>query len=678
MAEGERFEHGSVLGGKTRADWVSSQWKSTGRVLPQMQKQFKPPAPGIPPSAQASPAPNLHPDISVSGPTFDCAKARSSLAVLICSDSDAARADWELVIASWARYFSLSEIERPKFSRDQDQWFASVGRKCKLAGQRPPYPREQISCVVGAYKARAAAYRSKLTGDALAESKLSQEQLVRIQKALITGGYLNDDADGEFGPATRSAIRQYQQAHGIPQSGYLSVSQRQALLAESVGSTHRTAADEIPPPTLDDTARFQRPAPKVAQQQIPSATPKEQAEMRRAQGEEEVHRNDEQLSTKEAEEAQRSRQEAEQRLAEIKRRIEAKESANPGGAEEQAAAPKQPPQPKTAQQEAEDKGKSVQWETLSVRIGAFHEAFNRIAQGGTTDLLAEPARCGRGACFYQLTDFDGSVASKVIVAAGPPENNASSIELQASNTLAQNTLGAAVITTVQIAAPQLSVAGRLHVMRSLFADMANPHTIGPGGAACVDLVPGHWIISGYVFDYIVHIRIQWPSSSPRGQAGKCRHLVPDDEVPAADRFLPYKAQQTINDCGRDAACWVRHYPEVPSWCLSALFERSDLQALSVAEVNAVDQTPREIRWADNNQAWVFAFNGRYPKRAQPFRCNDPFLAGCSIPPLVMVEYSCTYDPMTQKVLDVRLLPNAKPVSVPSPTVDYFLPRGAHR
>jgi hypothetical protein len=28
-AEGERFEHGSVLGGKTRADWVSSQWKST-------------------------------------------------------------------------------------------------------------------------------------------------------------------------------------------------------------------------------------------------------------------------------------------------------------------------------------------------------------------------------------------------------------------------------------------------------------------------------------------------------------------------------------------------------------------------------------------------------------------------------------------------------------------------
>jgi hypothetical protein len=29
QAKGERFEHGSVLGGKTRGARVSSQWKST-------------------------------------------------------------------------------------------------------------------------------------------------------------------------------------------------------------------------------------------------------------------------------------------------------------------------------------------------------------------------------------------------------------------------------------------------------------------------------------------------------------------------------------------------------------------------------------------------------------------------------------------------------------------------
>ena len=260
--------------------------------------------------------------------------------------------------------------------------------------------------------------------------------------------------------------------------------------------------------------------------------------------------------------------------------------------------PAPPEAPSTATDPTQNR---AQWETLPVRIGAFHEAFNQIAQGGTTDLLAKPARCGSGACYYQLTDLDGSVASKVIIAAGPPENNASSIELQAPNTLAQNTLGAAVVTVVQIAAPQLSATARMHVMRSLFADMANPQPIG-AGAACVDLVPGHWIISGYVFNYVVYIRIEWPASSTRGNAGKCRHLVPDDEVAAPNRNMPHKAQQTIDDCERDAACWVRHYPEVPSWCLQALFNRGELQALSVPEVNAVDRSPREMRWVDN-QTW---------------------------------------------------------------------------
>jgi hypothetical protein len=119
-------------------------------------------------------------------------------------------------------------------------------------------------------------------------------------------------------------------------------------------------------------------------------------------------------------------------------------------------------------------------------------------------------------------------------------------------------------------------------------------------------------------------------------------------------------------------------PRGGAWLgLHTLFNRGELHALSVTEVNAVDQTPREIRWADN-EAWpVFVFNGRYPKRAHPFRCDNPWLADCAVPPLVMVEYSCTYDPLTQQVLDAQLLSNSKRVSVPSPSVKDFLPRGAH-
>jgi hypothetical protein len=40
-AKGERFEHGSVLGGKTRGARVSSQWKSTQLTLKQLKATKK-------------------------------------------------------------------------------------------------------------------------------------------------------------------------------------------------------------------------------------------------------------------------------------------------------------------------------------------------------------------------------------------------------------------------------------------------------------------------------------------------------------------------------------------------------------------------------------------------------------------------------------------------------------
>ena len=69
-----------------------------------------------------------------------------------------------------------------------------------------------------------------MTGDALAESKLTPEQLATFQQALIALGFLGGETDGEFGSVTRAAIRKYQEANGFPQSDYLSVEQRRALL----------------------------------------------------------------------------------------------------------------------------------------------------------------------------------------------------------------------------------------------------------------------------------------------------------------------------------------------------------------------------------------------------------------------------------------------------------------
>jgi hypothetical protein len=300
----------------------------------------------------------------------------------------------------------------------------------------------------------------------------------------------------------------------------------------------------------------------------------------------------------------------------------------------------------------------AEWETLPVHIGAFHEAFNQIAQGGTTDLLAQPMRCGRNACYYQLTDLDGSVATRVMLAAGPPENNASSIELQAPATLALSTLGPVITTALEIAFPQLNSTDRLHVMRSLFADMEGEWMFV---GACVNLVPGHWLISGEGAGGVVHFRIEWPLANTRVPASRCRHLVPADEVLAPGRYVLFRAQRTINDCERDVGCWVRHYPEANSWCREKL--SGELEPLSAGEARTVDETPREAHWAAT-QAWpFFAFTSRWPKRTQ---------SG-----LIAVEYSCTYDPLEERVVDAQTLPNPNPVKLPPPSLDYYLPRGAH-
>jgi peptidoglycan hydrolase-like protein with peptidoglycan-binding domain len=164
-----------------------------------------------------------------SQPSFDCAKARSPLAVLICTGEETARADWDFRIASWARYFSLAENDRATFWEDQDNWLKSLNQKCRLTNS-PPFSRQQTSCVIDAYRGRAALYRSKLTGDALAESRLTPEQLAKIQQALIALGFLEGETDSEFGSVTRAAIKNYQKANGFPQSDYLSMEQRRALL----------------------------------------------------------------------------------------------------------------------------------------------------------------------------------------------------------------------------------------------------------------------------------------------------------------------------------------------------------------------------------------------------------------------------------------------------------------
>jgi hypothetical protein len=197
-------------------------------------------------------------------PSIDCTKVHNTVAVILCRVPEAAQAEWELNSAWWARYFTVNDAQRQMLDRDQQAWRQSLDQICALpryqtqedqAGQAlaetfgrmmlgpgiripgpQPITQAHVNCVVNAYHARAAMLRSKLTGDALAESQLSPEQHAELQQALAEKGFLRPDQigsgthDGEFGPITRNAIKQLQQSLGASVSGFLSNDQRSALL----------------------------------------------------------------------------------------------------------------------------------------------------------------------------------------------------------------------------------------------------------------------------------------------------------------------------------------------------------------------------------------------------------------------------------------------------------------
>ena len=109
-----------------------------------------------------------------SKPTFDCAKGRTVVARIICSSEAGAKADWDVNSAYWAMYFSMPEENRDRFDQDQQHWIWDLSDACRITGREPTLGQTQ--CVLAAYHDRAAKYRSRLRGEALAELRLTPEQ----------------------------------------------------------------------------------------------------------------------------------------------------------------------------------------------------------------------------------------------------------------------------------------------------------------------------------------------------------------------------------------------------------------------------------------------------------------------------------------------------------------------
>lgn len=202
-------------------------------------------------------APIAQPDISTSKPTISCTNVRSPLGMLLCSDWDAAKADWDVNAATWAYSGMLSGTELGAFQQGQTEWVQSVTRTCKLDTS---LNQDQRRCVIESYRTRTRELLGKLHGDALEEASQSPNERAALQAHLFSLGLLRDQPDGEFGPNTRTAIKAFQDSRRAPSTGFLSREDRDALL----GVRQPSRLAQPPGPFSPD-----RSTPQIAERPLP-------------------------------------------------------------------------------------------------------------------------------------------------------------------------------------------------------------------------------------------------------------------------------------------------------------------------------------------------------------------------------------------------------------------------
>jgi peptidoglycan hydrolase-like protein with peptidoglycan-binding domain len=185
-------------------------------------------------------------------PSISCNRALSPVGQILCLDRQGAGADWDLNATLWAVDGSLDDSQKKAFGAEQQSWRSSLDARCGLLGGAGAFSGQQRNCVIKAFHDRAASLRTRLSGDALEESKLSPEDHAQIQQALVARNFLADRPDGEFGNNTRQAVRSYQINEKAKPTGVLSGEQRDRLLADSRPSLVQPGVSASGPPNAGD------------------------------------------------------------------------------------------------------------------------------------------------------------------------------------------------------------------------------------------------------------------------------------------------------------------------------------------------------------------------------------------------------------------------------------------
>lgn len=121
----------------------------------------------------------------------------------------------------------------------QSDWQWQLG--ITLALINPPPADVQLRGTARANEppATATTTRTSVEDTADAESQMSPAERRRVQSRLQRLGLYNGPIDGIFGDQTRTAIRSYQQANGLPQTGRLDITLASRLLFMEAGRPSR-------------------------------------------------------------------------------------------------------------------------------------------------------------------------------------------------------------------------------------------------------------------------------------------------------------------------------------------------------------------------------------------------------------------------------------------------------
>ena len=220
-------------------------------TLPTLQRNGQ--SPNFDPSNSAPFGNAPRSNISASKPTISCVNVQSPLAMFLCSDPNAAKADWDVSAAAWAYSGSLIDVAaRTDFQKDQDGWVQSIIKSCRLDSS---LSEPQRRCVIDSYRARTTTLLARLSSNAADEARLPPEQRAELQARLVLLGFMRDQPDGEFGPNTRAAIKAFQQTQHTPETGFLTREERQQLLTPG-----QTVATQMP-----GSSGPERMSPAIAQ-----------------------------------------------------------------------------------------------------------------------------------------------------------------------------------------------------------------------------------------------------------------------------------------------------------------------------------------------------------------------------------------------------------------------------